>query len=366
MNSSCTSLQHSNRCKCFKYHLSESVPSASCRKMDLLVVACVLLSPVLRVYPVCLNIPALVQNHTSLRNHGYRRLQPSNLLQCASECLRSTHCKSFNFHSENFECFLNTEDGTGAPNDVIAIDNIVYADKSDWPLSLSGPCRNVTFPAMERCDIDRSQLAICVQDDVSCGAPPTVTNATLEYDGRYPGAIASYSCPVNFRLCGSNVSTCSAGSWVGHSTACKQYRWINPSSETDYPVPCEFNIGWSVLLRGNVIPSETRFKINLKPKPTWFLMHVVINMDYRTLSINVAAPNWQAEETIDTSSYFPFERGHDFEVTILRDSATSHQITFNNTLTYTFNDRLPGEVTAWVHCESTNNVFSEIVVIPPN
>ncbi|CAM4614225.1 unnamed protein product, partial [Caretta caretta] len=69
-------------------------------------------------------------------------------------------------------------------------------------------------------------LYISPLSDVTCGAPPEVTNATIvnNEEGRYlPGARVQYKCQEGFESMGLNDVTCEDGEWSQPPTCQAQY-----------------------------------------------------------------------------------------------------------------------------------------------
>ncbi|XP_071083870.1 uncharacterized protein [Haliotis cracherodii] len=211
---------------------------------------------------ICFDVDSVVEHEKYMEHQVFRKFWSPSLYDCASECLMSSACASFGFDKKTHTCLLNTN--SSEAGNVVDRTGFLFSDIQQWPKSLSGRCNQVACPENTRCEVTRLGQSTCVPEFQGCGHPPGVIGATIAYDGHYQGAVATYSCEQDFRVCHNNVtSTCqSSGAWETPSGLCGQYRWHNPDKGR-YSFPCGPSNKFRLIIRGT-LTAETSWNLGLK------------------------------------------------------------------------------------------------------
>ncbi|XP_067650910.1 uncharacterized protein [Haliotis asinina] len=176
----------------------------------------------------CLDVYSVLQHDMYMEHQVFRKFWSQSPYACASECLMSSACLSFGFEKKTHTCLVNSKSSDTA--NVVHRTGFLFSDIQHWPKSLSGRCAQITCHDNTGCEVTRLGLARCAQEFQGCGHPPEVTGASITYDGHYQGAVATYSCDPDFRICYQTVtSTClSSGLWESLAGLCRQYKWHDP------------------------------------------------------------------------------------------------------------------------------------------
>ncbi|XP_071111462.1 uncharacterized protein [Haliotis cracherodii] len=185
----------------------------------------------------CFNASSVVAVDAHIERYIFRKVRSQSVYSCASACLMSSVCMSFNFETKTRICELNSNS-----SDQVAVttqSGFLFSDINHWPKSLAGACSEKACP-MSRCYLDRLGRASCETEFQGCAAPPAVANAEMHYDGVYEGAVAEYTCKNNFMMCTARHSrVCQlTGNWNGSVGPCAQYSWDNPVMNSRLVVPC--------------------------------------------------------------------------------------------------------------------------------
>ncbi|XP_067667776.1 uncharacterized protein [Haliotis asinina] len=185
----------------------------------------------------CFKASSVLKVDAHMEHYVFRKVKSSSVYSCASECLMSSVCMSFNFEIRTRTCGLNSKSSYHVA--ITDRPGFVFSDISIWPKSFAGACSENPCPT-SRCHIDRLGRVSCESEFQGCGAPPAVANAEVHYDGVYEGAVAVYTCRDNFMLCTtSNSRVCqSSENWNGSVGPCAQYIWDTPSTDVQLFLPC--------------------------------------------------------------------------------------------------------------------------------
>ncbi|XP_048257846.1 sushi, nidogen and EGF-like domain-containing protein 1 [Haliotis rufescens] len=200
----------------------------------------------------CFNASSVVAIDAHMERYIFRKVRSYSLYSCASACLMSSVCMSFNFETKTRICELNSNS-----SDQVAVTTqpgFLFSDINHWPKSLAGACSGKPCP-MSRCYLDRLGRASCETEFQGCEAPPAVANAEVHYDGVYEGAVAVYTCKNNFMMCTARHSrVCQlTGNWNGSVGLCAQYSWDNPVMNFLMVVPCGNSSSFKVSM--NITPT---------------------------------------------------------------------------------------------------------------
>ncbi|XP_048258106.1 uncharacterized protein LOC125383585 [Haliotis rufescens] len=231
----------------------------------------------------CFNASSVVALDAHIERYVYRKLGSPSLYSCASACLMSSVCMSFNFETKTRICELNSNS-----SDQVAVTTqpgFLFSDINHWPKSLAGACSEKPCP-MSRCYLDRLGRASCEAEFQGCAAPPAVANAEMHYDGVYEGAVAVYTCKDNFKMCTDrNSRVCQlTGNWNGYVGPCAQYSWDNPVMNSLMVVPCGNSRSFKVSM--NITPTTVN-RLNMD----FFggenrLYHISFRLDQNKLVFN--------------------------------------------------------------------------------
>ncbi|XP_071095320.1 uncharacterized protein [Haliotis cracherodii] len=239
----------------------------------------------------CFNASSVVEVDVLMEHYVFRKVRSPSLYSCASECLMSSVCMSFNFETRTRICELNSNSSDQVA--VTAHPGFLFSDIDHWPKSLAGAC-SATSCGQKACHLDRLGRTACVREFRGCDEPPTLTNGTRKYDGVYLGAVTTYTCLPDFLMCRNSSSVCKASrKWSGCVGPCHRYRWDNPDG-TRLTLPCKH---------------VSRFKLSLYITPTAatsitvsvrahadLLCHYEFRMDVNATVINTrVAGAWGAE-----------------------------------------------------------------------
>ncbi|XP_046577744.1 uncharacterized protein LOC124285542 [Haliotis rubra] len=168
----------------------------------------------------------------------FRKLTSDSLYGCASECLMSSPCRSVGYQPETRTCFLNSD--SSGRGKLTHRPGFIFTDIEHWPQGLRGVCSVMSCAKTSRCHVDRMRRATCVPEFQGCQYPPEVVGMRRIYDGVYEGAVATYQCKRDFKLCrNGTVRTCQPdGQWQDMPGQCGQFRWHNPTLPSKHPIPC--------------------------------------------------------------------------------------------------------------------------------
>ncbi|XP_046328353.2 lectin-like [Haliotis rufescens] len=106
------------------------------------------------------NIESLLVSGHALPDYSFQYERNSNVLSCASFCLRAEVCASFQLDTNTRICFLNLKNSTSGPGIQIR-PGFIYSDINGWPKGLSGPCGNHSCSNEQMCIVPRSGDTEC-------------------------------------------------------------------------------------------------------------------------------------------------------------------------------------------------------------
>ncbi|XP_067661330.1 uncharacterized protein [Haliotis asinina] len=286
----------------------------------------------------CFNVSSVLKKDAHIEHYVFRKVSSLSVYSCASECLMSSLCMSFNFETRTRTCGLNSNS-----SDQVGITSqagFLYSDISNWPKSFAGACSETSCPT-SRCQLDRLGRASCETEFQGCGAPPAVANAEVHYDGVYEGAAAVYTCSDNFMLCTtSNSRVCHlSGNWNGSVGPCAQNVWNNPNINFWLDLPCGDSKSFKVAL--HVTPTAQK-KVHMDfYSGTNILRHIDFRLDDNTMVFgSYFAGAWgpgttlsQVPLTLGTESLVEIRLDHGMYMIVV-DGRSIHNVT----------DEYPGEI----------------------
>ncbi|XP_046552822.1 uncharacterized protein LOC124262386 [Haliotis rubra] len=288
----------------------------------------------------CFDASSVLEVDSHMEHYVFRTVKSPSVYSCASECLMSSVCLSFNFETRTRTCGLNSNS-----SDHVAITSqpgFLYSDISYWPKSLAGACSETSCPT-SRCQLDRLGRASCetVAEFQGCDAPPTVANAAMHYDGVYEGAVAVYTCSDNFLMCSAEHSrVCqSTGNWDGFVGPCAQYIWDNPNIDFALDLPCGDSKSFKVAL--HVTPTaKKKVHMDFLSGPN-ILCHIDFRLDDNTVVFGSRfAGVWGSGTTITP---VPMTVGTESLVEIRLDKGM-YMITVDGKSIRNVTDEYPGEI----------------------
>ncbi|XP_046552825.1 uncharacterized protein LOC124262387 isoform X2 [Haliotis rubra] len=273
-----------------------------------------------------------------MEHYVFRKVRSPSVYSCASECLMSSVCMSFNFETRTRTCGLNSNS-----SDHVAITSqpgFLYSDISNWPKSLAGACSETPCTA-SRCHVDRLSRASCESEFQGCGAPPTVANAEVHYDGVYEGAVAVYTCGGNFMLCTTRSSRMcqSTGHWNGSVGPCARYIWDIPSRNIQLDLPCGNSRNFTVA--ANVTPTAIG-KVHMDfLSGANILCHIDFRLDDNTVVFSSRFEGvWRSGITLTP---VPMSVGTESLVEIRLDQGM-YMLAVDGSSIHNFTDRYPNEI----------------------
>ncbi|XP_048258108.1 uncharacterized protein LOC124126959 [Haliotis rufescens] len=304
----------------------------------------------------CFNASSVVEVDAHMEHYVFRKVRSQSLYSCASECLMSSVCMSFNFETKTRICELNSN-----RSDLVTVTpwpGFLYSDINHWPESLAGACLKTPCPT-SRCQLDRLGRASCETEFQGCGAPPSVANAEIHYDGVYEGAVAEYTCKDNFMMCTDrNSKACQlTGSWNGSVGPCAQYSWDNPGMNFLMVVPCGNATNFKVAM--NITPTVIRIYMDVRGEGN-LLYHAAFRMDENALVLNSRFSGvWGTP--IDLSPV-PLAVGTESLVEIRLDQGM-YMLAVDGSSINNFTDRYPNEIREDVRISGDANVTSAHITI---
>ncbi|XP_071111460.1 uncharacterized protein [Haliotis cracherodii] len=305
----------------------------------------------------CFNTTSVVEVDAHMERYIFRKVRSPSLYSCASECLMSSVCMSFNFETKTRICELNSNS-----SDLVAVTTrpgSLYSDINHWPKSLAGACSETTCP-MSRCYSDRLGRASCVTEFQGCDAPPSVANAEMHYDGVYEGAVAEYTCKNNFMMCTDrNSRVCLlTGNWSGSVGPCAKYSWDNPVKNFNMVVPCGNYTSFKVAM--NITPKTiTRVSMDFRGGGN-LLYHISFRLDQNKLVFNSRISGvWGTPIAL---SPVPLAVGTESLVEIRLDQGM-YMLAVDGSSINNFTDRYPNEILENVHISGDANVTAAHISI---
>ncbi|XP_046377402.2 uncharacterized protein LOC124149706 [Haliotis rufescens] len=305
----------------------------------------------------CFNTTSVVEVDAHMEHYVFRKVRSSSLYSCASECLMSSVCMSFNFETRIHICELNSNS-----SDQVAVTTrpgFLFSDINHWPKSLAGACSETPCP-LSRCHVDRLGHASCETEFQGCDAPPTVANAEMHYDGVYEGAVAVYTCKDDFKMCTpSNSRVCQfAGNWNGSVGPCSQYSWDNPVIDFELELPCGHSRSFKVAL--NVTPTAVK-KVHMD----FFgggniLCHIDFRLDYDTLVFSSRFAGVWGEGV--TLTPVPMEMGIESLVEIRLDKGV-YMLAVDGSSIHNFTDRYPDEILEHLKISGDGHVTAALITM---
>ncbi|XP_071095321.1 uncharacterized protein [Haliotis cracherodii] len=287
-------------------------------------------------YGTCFNASSVVEVDVHMELYVFRKVRSSSLYSCASECLMSSVCMSFNFETRTRICELNSNSSDQVA--VTARPGFLFSDINHWPKSLAGACSETPCP-LSRCHVDRLGHASCETEFQGCDAPPTVANAEMHYDGVYEGAVAEYTCKDNFKMCTArNSRVCQTGNWNGSVGPCAQYSWDYPVNNLQLELPCGHSRSFKVAL--NVTPTAVK-KVHMDFLGGGnILCHIDFRLDDNTLVFSSRFAGVWGPGVILTP--VPMEMGIESLVEIRLDKGV-YMLSVDGSSIHNFTDRYPNE-----------------------
>ncbi|XP_046552820.1 uncharacterized protein LOC124262382 [Haliotis rubra] len=289
----------------------------------------------------CFNASSVLEVDAHMEHYVFRKVRSPSVYSCASECLMSSVCMSFNFETWTRTCGLNSN----SSNDVAITSHpgCFFSDIRYWPKLLAGACSETPCP-MSRCHVDRLSRVSCETEFQGCGAPPTVANAEVHYDGVYEGAVSVYTCRDNFMLCTtSNSRICqSTGHWNGSIGSCAQYIWDTPFQQgivVQLVLPCGNSRNFTVVV--NVTPTAgTRVQMDFRRGEN-ILCHIGFRLDENKLAFNSFTSGvWGTQTDL---SPVPLAVGTESLVEIRLDQGM-YMLAVNGSSIHNFTDMYPDEI----------------------
>ncbi|XP_041356296.1 uncharacterized protein LOC121373651 [Gigantopelta aegis] len=131
-----------------------------------------------------------------------------NFLQCKSLCGRRSLCKSVNYNARTGECTSNFRDTETSLELLLdSVPGSVFAEKRFMPES-SGVCNSIPCGDTEVCNQLGSKRR-CFSEEIRCGEPPDVPNASKTTFGPTLHSVCHYSCDVGYVMVnGTTTSSC--------------------------------------------------------------------------------------------------------------------------------------------------------------
>ncbi|XP_052693400.1 uncharacterized protein LOC128171661 [Crassostrea angulata] len=161
--------------------------------------------------------------------HGYSMLQYGHklerrmitsydkysILHCVEDCLRTTRCRSVNYHQGAHFCQTNFEDRTTVPDLYMKKSGWIYSDIEDWDKGIAGACSVSNCSLNEKCISQPFGQYTCVLSD--CGIPSNEgfsMEDIQEWDAIGIARGIHIRCALGFNQQGSEFFVCrSNGSW---------------------------------------------------------------------------------------------------------------------------------------------------------
>ncbi|XP_067667790.1 uncharacterized protein [Haliotis asinina] len=286
----------------------------------------------------CLEASSVLEVDAHMEHYVFRKVRSPSVYACASECLMSSVCISFNFETRTRTCGLNSNSSDQV--DITRKPGFLYSDIRYWPKTLAGACSETPCPT-SRCHVDRLSRASCEAEFQGCGSPSAVANAEVHYEGVYEGAVAVYTCRRNFMLCTARDSrVCqSTGNWSGSVGPCAQYIWYNPIKGVQFDLPCGNSRNFTVAV--NVTPTAVgRVHLDFIGGEN-ILCHIDFRLDDNTVVLSTRfAGTWRPGSTLTP---VPMTLGTESLVEIRVDQGM-YMLDVDGSSIHNFTDRYPNEI----------------------
>ncbi|XP_048258107.1 uncharacterized protein LOC124120447 [Haliotis rufescens] len=286
----------------------------------------------------CFNTTSVVEVDAHIEHYIFRKVRSQSLYSCASACLMSSVCMSFNFETKTRICELNSNSSNQVA--VTTQPGFLFSDINHWPKSLAGACSATPCPT-SRCQLDRLGRASCETEFQGCDAPPSVANAELHYAGVYEGAVAEYTCKDNFMMCTDrNQRVCQlTGNWNGSVGPCAQYSWDNPVMNFLMVVPCGNSMSFKVAM--NITPTAVnRVYMDVRGGGNR-LYHIGFRLDQNKVVFNSHFSGvWETDIML---SPVPLAVGSESLVEIRLDQGM-YMLAVDGSSINNFTDRYPNEI----------------------
>ncbi|XP_052695712.1 uncharacterized protein LOC128174119 [Crassostrea angulata] len=173
----------------------------------------------------------LFMNHcfADLR-HGYAMLQYGHkldrrmitsydgysILDCVEDCLRTTRCRSINYHQGAHFCQTNFESRVSTPDLYLEKPGWIYSDIEDWDRVIAGACSMSNCSMNEKCIPKPFDQITCVISD--CGIPLNESfsmEKVREWDAIGVERGIHITCSAGYKQQGSERFVCRPdGSWM--------------------------------------------------------------------------------------------------------------------------------------------------------
>lgn len=138
-----------------------------------------------------------------------------SILDCVEECLRTTRCRSVNYHQGAHFCQTNFENRTTVPDLYIEKPGWIYSDRKDWDKEIAGACSVSNCALNEKCIPKPFGQYTCVLSD--CGIPSNEgfsMKEIQEWDAIGITRRIHIRCALGYNQQGSEVFVCrSNGIW---------------------------------------------------------------------------------------------------------------------------------------------------------
>ncbi|XP_067667765.1 uncharacterized protein [Haliotis asinina] len=305
----------------------------------------------------CYNASSLLDVDAYMEHYVFRKVRAPSVYSCASECLMSSVCMSFNFETRTRTCGLNRNS-----SDQVAITRqagFLYSDISNWPKALAGACSETPCPR-SRCHVDRLSRASCGTEFQGCDAPPIVANAEMYHDGIYEGAVAVYTCRDNFLMCSTeNSRVCqSTGNWNGSVGPCAQNSWVNPGIGIKLDLPCGHSKSFKLTM--DITPTAIeRVHVDVRGGGN-LLCHIDFRLDQNRTIFNSRVSGEWGQEIINTP--VPLTMGTESLVEI-RFYKGMYVLVVDGSSIYSFADRYPDEVKQDVYVSGEAFVSAAHIIV---
>uniref|UniRef100_A0A8W8NYD3 Sushi domain-containing protein n=1 Tax=Magallana gigas TaxID=29159 RepID=A0A8W8NYD3_MAGGI len=176
---------------------------------------------------ICLVFP-ISRCFADLR-HGYSMLQYGHklerrmissydkysILDCVEDCLRTTRCRSVNYHQGAHFCQTNFKTNVSTPAQYIEKPGWIYSNIEDWDRDIAGACSTSNCALNEKCIPKPFGEHDCVLSD--CGIPSNEgfsMGEIQEWDAIGITRRIHIRCALGYNQQGSEVFVCrSNGSW---------------------------------------------------------------------------------------------------------------------------------------------------------
>ncbi|XP_052695716.1 uncharacterized protein LOC128174123 [Crassostrea angulata] len=138
-----------------------------------------------------------------------------SILDCVEDCLRTTRCRSVNYHQGGHFCQTNFKSRTTEPTLYKEKSGWIYSDKEDWDKGIAGSCSKTNCALNEKCISKPFGQSSCVLSD--CGIPSWggfSMNEAQEWDAIGISRRIHITCAPGYKKQGSEQFVClSDGTW---------------------------------------------------------------------------------------------------------------------------------------------------------